>query len=128
MQLYSGVDNAVHQSLHLLHKQYFTCLQLRHSLAVLLTNVKACKLKGVVSQARLLCCSATDECLEPLAPPSGSSPGDRVTFLNFPGNYGYKLNSTPKYFKENAKNLRKFSLKKPNLILYNNVFAKAIFI
>ncbi|XP_047443881.1 aminoacyl tRNA synthase complex-interacting multifunctional protein 1 [Mugil cephalus] len=59
--------------------------QLQGSLAVLLCNVKACKLRGVVSQARLMCCSAPDDYVELLAPPTGSAPGDRVTFLNYPG-------------------------------------------
>ncbi|KAG7252193.1 hypothetical protein CRUP_021217, partial [Coryphaenoides rupestris] len=54
-------------------------------LVVLLCNVKPCKLKGVASQARLLCCSAADDHIEMLAPPPGSNPGDRVTFNNYPG-------------------------------------------
>ncbi|XP_029932267.1 aminoacyl tRNA synthase complex-interacting multifunctional protein 1 [Myripristis murdjan] len=59
--------------------------KLRGDLAVLLCNVKPCKVRGVVSQARLLCCSAPDTQIELLAPPSGSAPGDRVTFLSYPG-------------------------------------------
>ncbi|XP_061525371.1 aminoacyl tRNA synthase complex-interacting multifunctional protein 1-like [Phycodurus eques] len=55
------------------------------SLAVLLCNVKACKVKGVASQARLLRCFRPDGPAELLAPPAGSAPGDRVTFLNYPG-------------------------------------------
>ncbi|KAF3837559.1 hypothetical protein F7725_005023 [Dissostichus mawsoni] len=47
-------------------------------LAVLLCNVKACKLRGVASKARLLVCSASDDDVtERLAPPTGSDPGDR---------------------------------------------------
>ncbi|XP_068444063.1 aminoacyl tRNA synthase complex-interacting multifunctional protein 1 [Clinocottus analis] len=59
--------------------------ELRGGLAVLLCNVKACKLRGVVSQARLLSCCSSDACTELLTPPTGSTPGDRVTFLNYPG-------------------------------------------
>ncbi|XP_062301204.1 aminoacyl tRNA synthase complex-interacting multifunctional protein 1 [Scomber scombrus] len=59
--------------------------ELQGGLAVLLCNVKACKLRGVVSQARLMCCSDDDDHIELLAPPAGSTPGDRVTFLNYPG-------------------------------------------
>lgn len=59
--------------------------ELQGGLAVLLCNVKACKMRGVVSQARLLCCSASDDVTELLVPPTGSTPGDRVTFLNYPG-------------------------------------------
>nr|XP_061810843.1 aminoacyl tRNA synthase complex-interacting multifunctional protein 1-like [Nerophis lumbriciformis] len=55
------------------------------SLAVLLCNVKAGKVKGVASQARLLRCFHPDGPFELLAPPPGSAPGDRVTFPDFPG-------------------------------------------
>ncbi|XP_030194453.1 aminoacyl tRNA synthase complex-interacting multifunctional protein 1 [Gadus morhua] len=55
------------------------------NLVVVLCNVRPCKLKGVVSQARLLCCSTSDDNIEMLAPPPGSIPGDRVTFNNYPG-------------------------------------------
>ncbi|KAM6959809.1 aminoacyl tRNA synthase complex-interacting multifunctional protein 1 [Tautogolabrus adspersus] len=59
--------------------------ELQGRLAVLLCNVKACQLRGVVSQARLLCCYSSNDCSELLTPPAGSNPGDRVTFLNYPG-------------------------------------------
>lgn len=60
--------------------------QLAGSLAVLLCNVKACKVRGAASQARLLRCFGSDGPGELLAPPAGSDPGDRVTFLDYPGN------------------------------------------
>ncbi|XP_042337583.1 aminoacyl tRNA synthase complex-interacting multifunctional protein 1-like, partial [Plectropomus leopardus] len=67
--------------------------ELRGSLAVLLCNVKACKLRGVVSQARLLCCATSEDFAELLTPPTGSTPGDRVTFLNYPGEPDRELQS-----------------------------------
>ncbi|XP_071316017.1 aminoacyl tRNA synthase complex-interacting multifunctional protein 1-like isoform X2 [Trachinotus anak] len=67
--------------------------ELQGSLAVLLCNVKACKMKGVVSQARLICCSTSDDCIELLVAPTGSMPGDRVTFLNYPGEPDRELQS-----------------------------------
>uniref|UniRef100_UPI0037E8DE1E aminoacyl tRNA synthase complex-interacting multifunctional protein 1 n=1 Tax=Semicossyphus pulcher TaxID=241346 RepID=UPI0037E8DE1E len=67
--------------------------ELQGSLAVLLCNVKACKLRGVVSQARLLCCSTSDDSSELVTPPVGSNPGDRVTFLNYPGDADKELQS-----------------------------------
>ncbi|TKS93336.1 Aminoacyl tRNA synthase complex-interacting multifunctional protein 1 [Collichthys lucidus] len=71
--------------------------ELQGSLAVLLCNVKAYKMKGLVSQARLLCCSASeDDGAELLAPPPGSTPGDRVTFLNYPGEPDRELQSKQK--------------------------------
>ena len=69
----------------------FLSPQLSGGLAVLLCNVKTTKIRGVVSQARVLCCSASDDATELLVPPTGSSPGDRVTFLSYPGNRGYAL-------------------------------------
>ncbi|KAF6738144.1 Aminoacyl tRNA synthase complex-interacting multifunctional protein 1 [Oryzias melastigma] len=62
-------------------------------LVVVLCNVKASKLRGVVSQARLLCCSASDDDVEMLVPPTGSAPGDRVTFLSYPGEPDRELQS-----------------------------------
>lgn len=58
--------------------------QLQGALVVLLCNIKACRQRGVISQARLLFCYSSDT-TELLVPPSGSAPGDRVTFLNYPG-------------------------------------------
>ncbi|XP_041635765.1 aminoacyl tRNA synthase complex-interacting multifunctional protein 1-like [Cheilinus undulatus] len=67
--------------------------ELTGRLAVLLCNVKACRLRGIESQARLLCCAASDDCPELLTPPTGSNPGDRVTFLNYPGEPDKELQS-----------------------------------
>ncbi|XP_077962078.1 aminoacyl tRNA synthase complex-interacting multifunctional protein 1 [Gasterosteus aculeatus] len=69
------------------------------SLVVLLCNIKARKVRGVVSQARLLCCSAHDGRRELLAPPTGSSPGDRITFLNYPGKPDRELQSRNRIWK-----------------------------
>lgn len=54
--------------------------------------MKASKKRGVVSRARILRCCTSEGVAELLAPPTGSSPGDRVTFLDYPGNHGYGLN------------------------------------
>ncbi|XP_059210253.1 aminoacyl tRNA synthase complex-interacting multifunctional protein 1-like [Centropristis striata] len=70
--------------------------ELQGGLAVLLCNVKACRVRGVVSQARLLCCSASNSCSQLLTPPTGSIPGDRVTFLNYPGEPDRELQANQK--------------------------------
>lgn len=70
--------------------------ELRGGLAVLLCNVKACRVRGVVSQARLLCCSAPDGSTEQLVPPTGSAPGDRVTFHSYPGEPDRELQAKEK--------------------------------
>ncbi|KAM4564315.1 aminoacyl tRNA synthase complex-interacting multifunctional protein 1 isoform 1-T1 [Fundulus diaphanus] len=73
-----------------------TNLKLQGSLGVFLCNVKASKMRGVVSQGRLLCCSTSDVSVELLAPPADSTPGDRITFLNYPGEPDRELPSKQK--------------------------------
>uniref|UniRef100_A0A3Q2QNQ3 Aminoacyl tRNA synthetase complex interacting multifunctional protein 1b n=1 Tax=Fundulus heteroclitus TaxID=8078 RepID=A0A3Q2QNQ3_FUNHE len=70
--------------------------ELQGSLGVFLCNVKASKMRGVVSQGRLLCCSTSDVSVELLAPPADSTPGDRITFLNYPGEPDRELPSKQK--------------------------------
>ncbi|XP_037396826.1 aminoacyl tRNA synthase complex-interacting multifunctional protein 1 [Pygocentrus nattereri] len=65
--------------------------QLQDSLAVLLCNVKPVKVRGVQSHARLVCAVNQDK-MEPLDPPTGAQPGDRVTFQNYPGEAERELN------------------------------------
>ncbi|CAJ1048316.1 aminoacyl tRNA synthase complex-interacting multifunctional protein 1 [Xyrichtys novacula] len=67
--------------------------EIQGSLAVLLCNIKACRVRGVVSQARILCCAYSEDSSELLTPPTGSNPGDRVTFLNYPGDPDKELQS-----------------------------------
>ncbi|XP_051947000.1 aminoacyl tRNA synthase complex-interacting multifunctional protein 1-like isoform X2 [Xyrauchen texanus] len=61
------------------------------SLVVLLCNVRAMKVRGVQSQARLIF-AVNQEKINPLAPPTGAQPGDRVTFQNYPGEPEKELN------------------------------------
>ncbi|XP_051516258.1 aminoacyl tRNA synthase complex-interacting multifunctional protein 1-like isoform X2 [Myxocyprinus asiaticus] len=65
--------------------------QMLGCLVVLLCNVRPVKVRGVQSQARLLC-AVNQEQMEPLAPPTGAQPGDRVTFQNYPGEPEKELN------------------------------------
>lgn len=54
---------------------------LQNRMGVFLCNLKAVKMRGVVSQAMLMCASVDDpRAVEPLDPPQGSTPGDRVMF------------------------------------------------
>ncbi|KAG9355635.1 hypothetical protein JZ751_000473 [Albula glossodonta] len=59
---------------------YVSQEQLQDRLVVLLCNLKPQKMRGVESQAMLLCASVEGEPrrVEPLDPPEGSSPGERV--------------------------------------------------
>ncbi|KAG8142968.1 hypothetical protein E2320_000265, partial [Naja naja] len=59
--------------------------ELQDRLVVLVCNMKPQKMRGVESQAMLLCAfSSGDPCqVEPLDPPAGSSPGERVFVEGF---------------------------------------------
>ncbi|KAI2652735.1 Tyrosine--tRNA ligase, cytoplasmic [Labeo rohita] len=59
---------------------YISQEQLQDRLVVLLCNLKPQKMRGIESQAMLLCASIEGEPrkVEPLDPPEGSAPGDRV--------------------------------------------------
>ncbi|XP_016388708.1 tyrosine--tRNA ligase, cytoplasmic isoform X2 [Sinocyclocheilus rhinocerous] len=59
---------------------YLSQEQLQDRLVVLLCNLKPQKMRGIESQAMLLCASVEGEPrkVEPLDPPEGSVPGDRV--------------------------------------------------
>lgn len=53
--------------------------ELEGKLGVFLCNLKPAKMKGVLSKAMLLCASQDNpKQVEPLVPPEGSAPGDRV--------------------------------------------------
>ncbi|XP_005995642.1 tyrosine--tRNA ligase, cytoplasmic [Latimeria chalumnae] len=60
--------------------RYIAAEELRERMVVLLCNLKPQKMRGVESQAMLLCASVDGENrkLELLDPPEGSAPGDRV--------------------------------------------------
>lgn len=59
---------------------------MQNRMVILLCNLKPAKMRGVVSQAMVMCASSPEK-VEILAPPHGSVPGDRVTFDAFPGEY-----------------------------------------
>ncbi|XP_043088488.1 aminoacyl tRNA synthase complex-interacting multifunctional protein 1 isoform X2 [Puntigrus tetrazona] len=65
--------------------------QLVGCLVVVLCNVRPVKVRGVQSQARLLC-AVSQERMEPLTPPTAAQPGDRVTFQSYPGEPERELN------------------------------------
>lgn len=58
--------------------------QMKDRLVVILCNLKPAKMRGVLSEAMVMCAS-TPEKVEILSPPEGAVPGDRVSFEKFPG-------------------------------------------
>ena len=58
--------------------------EMQNRLVVVLCNLKAAKMRGILSEAMVMCASSP-EAVEILAPPEGSQPGDRVVFDKYPG-------------------------------------------
>ncbi|XP_019956859.1 aminoacyl tRNA synthase complex-interacting multifunctional protein 1a isoform X1 [Paralichthys olivaceus] len=79
--------------------------QMQNRMAVLLCNLKPAKMRGVVSQAMVMCASSPDK-VEILDPPSGAAPGDRVTFQGFPGEPDKELNPKKKVWEQVQPDLR----------------------
>nr|XP_033812470.1 aminoacyl tRNA synthase complex-interacting multifunctional protein 1 isoform X1 [Geotrypetes seraphini]XP_033812489.1 aminoacyl tRNA synthase complex-interacting multifunctional protein 1 isoform X1 [Geotrypetes seraphini]XP_033812498.1 aminoacyl tRNA synthase complex-interacting multifunctional protein 1 isoform X1 [Geotrypetes seraphini] len=73
--------------------------QMQNRMAVLLCNLKPAKMRGVVSQAMVMCASSAEK-VELLDPPSGSVPGDRITFQGFPGEPEKELNPKKKIWEQ----------------------------
>ncbi|XP_037545955.1 aminoacyl tRNA synthase complex-interacting multifunctional protein 1a [Nematolebias whitei] len=79
--------------------------QMQSRMAVLLCNLKAAKMRGVLSQAMVMCASSPDK-VEILDPPSGAVPGDRVTVQDFPGEPDKELNPKKKVWEQVQPDLR----------------------
>ncbi|KAM6940048.1 aminoacyl tRNA synthase complex-interacting multifunctional protein 1a [Xenentodon cancila] len=79
--------------------------QMQNRMAVLLCNLKPAKMRGVVSQAMVMCASSPDK-VEILDPPSGAVPGDRVTCQGFPGDPDKELNPKKKVWEQVQPDLR----------------------
>lgn len=73
--------------------------QMQNRMVVLLCNLKPAKMRGVLSQAMVMCASSPEK-VEILAPPNGSVPGDRITFDAFPGEPDKELNPKKKIWEQ----------------------------
>ncbi|KFV68676.1 Aminoacyl tRNA synthase complex-interacting multifunctional protein 1, partial [Dryobates pubescens] len=73
--------------------------QMQNRMAILLCNLKPAKMRGVVSQAMVMCASSPEK-VEILAPPSGAVPGDRIVFEGFPGDPEKELNPKKKIWEQ----------------------------
>ncbi|KAM5193247.1 aminoacyl tRNA synthase complex-interacting multifunctional protein 1 isoform 2-T3 [Mantella aurantiaca] len=73
--------------------------QMQNRMAVLLCNLKPAKMRGVLSQAMVMCASSPEK-VEILDPPSGAVPGDRITFEGFPGEPDKELNPKKKTWEQ----------------------------
>lgn len=73
--------------------------QMQNRMAVLLCNLKPAKMRGVLSQAMVMCASSPEK-VEILDPPSGAAAGDRITFQGFPGEPDKELNPKKKVWEQ----------------------------
>ncbi|KAG7323496.1 hypothetical protein KOW79_013198 [Hemibagrus wyckioides] len=79
--------------------------QLQDILAIFLCNVRPVKVRGVQSQARVLC-AVNQHRMEPLAPPTTAQPGDRVNFQIYPGEAERELNPKQRVWERLLPDLR----------------------
>ncbi|KAK7161324.1 hypothetical protein R3I94_004107 [Phoxinus phoxinus] len=79
--------------------------QMQNRMAVLLCNLKPAKMRGVLSQAMVMCASSPEK-VEILDPPSGAVAGDRVSVQGFPGEPDKELNPKKKVWEQVQPDLR----------------------
>ncbi|GAB5570585.1 aminoacyl tRNA synthase complex-interacting multifunctional protein 1 isoform X1 [Prionailurus iriomotensis] len=72
---------------------------MQNRMVILLCNLKPAKMRGVISQAMVMCASSPEK-VEILAPPTGSVPGDRIVFDAFPGEPDKELNPKKKIWEQ----------------------------
>lgn len=66
---------------------------------VVLCNLKPAKMRGILSQAMVMCASSPDK-VELLTPPDNVKPGDRVSFENYQGEPDAQLNPKKKIWEQ----------------------------
>ena len=62
--------------------------EMQNRLVVVLCNLKGAKMRGILSEAMVMCASSP-EAVEILTPPEGAQPGDRVVFDKYPGIHSF---------------------------------------
>lgn len=85
--------------------KYVPLEEMQNRLVVVLCNLKPAKMRGVTSEAMVMCAS-TPEKVEILVPPSDSVPGDRVICSDFPGDPDSILPPKKKIFEQVAPDLK----------------------
>jgi tRNA-binding EMAP/Myf-like protein len=77
--------------------KYLTPEELNGQTVMLLCNLKPAKMRGIESQAMVLCATSADgNTVEFLQPPAGAKPGDKATFDGFQGEPEVQLKSKQK--------------------------------
>ncbi|GAB0090869.1 aminoacyl tRNA synthase complex-interacting multifunctional protein 1 [Sergentomyia squamirostris] len=79
--------------------------EMQNRLVVILCNLKPAKMRGVTSEAMVMCASSPDK-VEILSPPEGSIPGDLVSCTGFQRSPDAQLNPKKKIFETCAPDLK----------------------
>ena len=73
--------------------------KMQNRMVLMLCNLKPAKMRGVLSQAMVMCASSP-EIVEILDPPPGSVPGDKVVCEGYPGTPDAQLSAKKKIFEK----------------------------
>ncbi|KAL5285930.1 AIMP1 family protein [Megaselia abdita] len=79
--------------------------EMKNRMVVVLCNLKPAKMRGILSEAMVMCAS-TPEKVEVLSPPAGSAPGDHVHCEGYERNPDAQLNPKKKVFETCAPDLK----------------------
>merc|ERR1712183_442808 len=79
--------------------------EMQDRMAIILCNLKPSKMRGIMSEAMVMCAS-TPEKVEIMAPPAGSKPGDLVEVEGYVRNPDAQLNPKKKIFEACAPDLK----------------------
>lgn len=79
--------------------------EMRNRLVVVLCNLKPAKMRGILSEAMVMCASTPDK-VELIQPPENVKPGDRVVFDNYPGEPDAQLNPKKKIWEQVAPDIK----------------------
>ena len=79
--------------------------EMQNRRAILLCNLKPSKMRGILSEAMVMCASTPDK-VEILTPPANAKPGDRVLVDGFESRPDAQLNPKKKVFETCAPDLR----------------------
>ncbi|KAG7168632.1 Aminoacyl tRNA synthase complex-interacting multifunctional protein 1-like [Homarus americanus] len=79
--------------------------EMQNRVVVLLCNLKPANMRGIASEAMIMCASTPDK-VEILAPPAGSQPGDLIEFEGYTRNPDAVLNPKKKIFETCAPDLK----------------------
>lgn len=72
---------------------------------VVLCNLKPAKMRGILSEAMVMCASSEQK-VELIRPPEGAAPGDKVTFEGYEGEPDAQLNPKKKIWEQIAPDIK----------------------